>query len=68
VHYIAGMAHMELQQMPPALEYLRKAVALDPTRADFMVQFAKALTLALRNRDAQVVADRAMALSPKSPP
>ena len=66
-HYIAGMAHMELQQMPPALEYLRKAVALDPTRADFMVQFAKALTLALRNRDAKVVADRAMALSPKNP-
>ena len=67
VHYIAGMAHMELQQMPPALEYLRKAVTLDPTRADFMVQFAKALTRALRNRDAKVVADRAMALSPRNP-
>ena len=67
VHYIAGMATLELQQMPAALEYLRKAVVLDPARADFMVQFARALTLANRNRDAKVVADRAMTLSPKDP-
>ncbi|MFZ0869767.1 MAG: sulfotransferase [Rhodanobacter sp.] len=67
VHYLAGMATLELQQMPAALEYLRKAVVLDPTRVDFMVQFAKALTLANRNRDAKVVADRAMTLSPVDP-
>jgi tetratricopeptide (TPR) repeat protein len=67
VHYLAGTATLELQQMPAALEYLRKAVVLDPARVDFMVQFAKALTLANRNRDAKVVADRAMTLSPIDP-
>jgi len=67
VHYIAGMAALELQQMPVALEYLRKAVVLDPVQVDFMVQFANALTLANRNRDAKVVADRAMTLSPQDP-
>jgi tetratricopeptide (TPR) repeat protein len=66
-HYLAGIATLELQQMPAALEYLRKAVVLDPARVDFMVQFAKALTLANRNRDAKVVADRAMTLSPIDP-
>jgi tetratricopeptide (TPR) repeat protein len=67
VHYLAGMAALQLQQMPAALEYLRKAVVLDPARVDFMVQFAKALTLANRNRDAKIVADRAMTLSPIDP-
>ena len=66
-HYLAGMVTLELQQMPAALEYLRKAVVLDPARVDFMVQFAKALTLANRNRDAKVVADRAMTLSSIDP-
>jgi tetratricopeptide (TPR) repeat protein len=67
VHYLAGMATLELQQMPAALEYLRKAVVLDPARVDFMVSFAKALSLANRNRDAKVVADRATSLSPTDP-
>jgi tetratricopeptide (TPR) repeat protein len=66
-HYLAGMATLELQQMPAALEYLRRAVVLDPARVDFMVHFAKALTLAHKNRDAKVVADRAMTLSPIDP-
>ena len=64
-HHMMGMASLELQQMPAALEYLRKAAMLDPARADFMLHFARALTLAHRNRDAKVVADRAMALSPR---
>jgi len=64
-HYMAGMASLELQQMPEALEYLRKAAVLDPARTDFMAQFARALMLAQRNRDAKMVADRAMALSPQ---
>ena len=67
VNYIAGIAHMELQQMPQALEYLRRAEILEPTRADFAVQYAKALSATRRNRDAKVVADRAMALSSSDP-
>jgi tetratricopeptide (TPR) repeat protein len=63
-HYMAGIASLELQQMPAALEYLRKATVLDPARADFMVQFARALMLAHRNRDAKKIADRVIALSP----
>jgi len=58
---------MELQQMLPAMEHLNNAANLEPTRADFVAQFAKALALARRNRDAKVVADRALALSPNDP-
>ncbi|OOG59450.1 sulfotransferase [Rhodanobacter sp. C03] len=67
VNYIAGIAYMQLEQLPQALEYLRRAGILEPTRADFAVQYAKALCAARRNRDARVVADRAMALSPGDP-
>ncbi|MGH8158994.1 MAG: sulfotransferase [Rhodanobacter sp.] len=67
VYYIAGIANLELQQIPPALEYLHRASALEPTRADYAVQFAKALTIARRTRDAKVAADRVLALSPSDP-
>ena len=65
VHFMTGIAHMELQQIPQALDHLRKASTLDPARADYAAQLAKALALARKNRDARVVADQAMALAPK---
>lgn len=40
-NYLAGIAHMELQQMPTAVQYLRKATQLEPRRADFAVHYAK---------------------------
>ena len=67
IHYIAGIASMELKDMPAATEFLRRATLLEPTRADFAVQFAKALTLAHRNRDAKIAADRTLALASADP-
>jgi tetratricopeptide (TPR) repeat protein len=66
-HYVAGVSALELQQIPRALEMLRKATIVAPDNAKYAVRFAKALTVGLRNRDAAVAADRALALAPKDP-
>ena len=67
VCYITGVTFLELQQMPLALGFLHKAADLDPKRADIATQFAKALTLARRSREALEAADKAMALLPSDP-
>lgn len=67
IHYMAGVACLELHEPQAAVECLRKATMLEPNQVGFLVQYAKALTLASRNRDAKDVADRAMALSPRDP-
>lgn len=59
VHYIAGIASMELRDFPPAVEYLRRAAVLEPERADFAAHFAKVLARVGRNQEAKVTADRA---------
>jgi Tfp pilus assembly protein PilF len=64
VHFMVGVANMQLQQMPPALEHLLKATHLEPRRAEYAAQYAKALALTRRFREARLVADRAMTLSP----
>ncbi|MFS6779606.1 hypothetical protein, partial [Staphylococcus aureus] len=46
VHFMTGVAHMQMQyvqQMPKALEHLLKATQLEPRRADYAAQYAKAL-------------------------
>lgn len=67
IHYMAGIACLELEDLLPALDHLHQAETLEPTRSDFVVQYAKALSLARRNRDARVAADRALALAPRDP-
>ncbi|MFC5524384.1 tetratricopeptide repeat-containing sulfotransferase family protein [Rhodanobacter ginsengisoli] len=67
LHYMAGVAAMELQQMPKALAHLHQAADLDSGRVEFVTQFAKALTLGQMPREARLAADRAMALSPTDP-
>ncbi|MEP6897691.1 MAG: sulfotransferase [Rhodanobacter sp.] len=66
-HYIAGISALELQQIPRALEMLRKATIVRPDNAEYAVQLAKALTIGRRNRDAAVAADQALALAPRDP-
>jgi tetratricopeptide (TPR) repeat protein len=66
-NYIAGIASMELQQLAPALDCLRRATMIDPERADFAVHFAKALSLARRNGEAKTAADRARSRSAGNP-
>ncbi|MEO7199442.1 MAG: sulfotransferase [Dokdonella sp.] len=66
VHYIAGVAAMELGQMPKALSHLHQAADLDPGRVDILAQFAKALALVKMLPEARRAADRAMALLPNN--
>ena len=67
VHYIAGIANMELREFGPALMHLQRATMLEPGRVDFIAQFAKALVLSRKNRDAKLVADQAIKLVPTDP-
>jgi tetratricopeptide (TPR) repeat protein len=64
VHFMAGVAFLQMQQMPKALEHLLKATHIEPRHADYVAQYASALALARRLREARLVADRAMTLSP----
>lgn len=67
LHYMAGVAALELQQLPKALAHLHQAVDLAPKQVDFVTQFAKALALGQMRREARLAADRAMALLPTDP-
>ncbi len=68
VHHMAGVACMQSRQMPQALEHLLKTTHLEPRRADYVAQYAKALALTRRLREARLVADRAMTLAPADAP
>ncbi|KZC15822.1 sulfotransferase [Rhodanobacter sp. FW510-R12] len=67
VHFMAGVACMQMQELPLALDHLRGATRLEPGRADFLAQYAKALVLVRRMREARLVADEAMGCSPADP-
>ena len=67
VYSIAGMTCLELQQLPQAVAYLRKATELDSSRADFATMLAKALLSSHLPGQARLEADRAMALKPQDP-
>lgn len=64
LHFMAGIADMQLGELPQALVRLKKATHLAPRRADYVAQYAKALGLLQRTREARLVADRAMTLAP----
>jgi len=67
VSYITGVTFLELDEMPLALGFLHKAVDLAPLHAEYATQFAKALTMVRRSREALQAADKAMALHPADP-
>jgi tetratricopeptide (TPR) repeat protein len=62
VNFVAGVALLELKQIPAALTHLRRATALNPQRADYAVQMARVLIMARAFREARHYADKAMAL------
>lgn len=66
-HFFAGIASLELQQLPQALAHLDAASRLFPDRADFATQYARALVMTRQLGDARRAADRALALSPDHP-
>ena len=62
VHFIAGVAALQLQQMPLALGHLQRATQYSPERADYLAQYARALAMAHRLREAVKIADEAAKL------
>jgi tetratricopeptide (TPR) repeat protein len=62
VHYIAGVAALQMQQLPLALGHLQRASNYSPHRADYLAQYARALAVAFRMREALRVADAALKL------
>jgi tetratricopeptide (TPR) repeat protein len=61
-HYIAGVAALQLQQLPLALGHLQRAAGYSPDRVDYLAQYARALAMAFRMQEALQVADAAMRL------
>ena len=66
-HFFAGIASVELQQLPQALEHLHAATRLFPGRADFATQHAMALAMSQQLSNVRAAADRAFALLPDHP-
>jgi Flp pilus assembly protein TadD len=62
VHFFAGIAHIESRQLPQAQQHLAEASRLAPHRPDYATQYARALSLDRRMREAVEAADRAMRL------
>lgn len=67
LYFMSGVAHMELNRLREALEYLRRATVLEPDNARFAVQRARALCIARLNVEARAEANRAQALGLADP-
>ncbi len=67
VHFIAGVAALELRRLPQALGHLQRAVAMNGQRADYLVYLAKGLAQSGDFQAAARAADRAMAMQPEDP-
>lgn len=64
VHFVAGVAAMELGQMPAAVVHLRRATQLSPGRADYATQMARLLVSLRAFQEAHSYADQAVRLEP----
>ena len=58
---------MEQGQFASALQHLRQAVVLEPSRVHYLAQLANALSIAQQIDEARLCADRAMELTPRDP-
>lgn len=63
VHFIAGVAGLQLHQFPQALKHLNLAAKISPERVDYLAQYARGLAMTNLMKEALNVADKAMALS-----
>jgi tetratricopeptide (TPR) repeat protein len=64
VAFVAGVAALQMNQLPLAVACLKRSVELNPTRPDYLAQFARALAQSSHVREAGEVAARAVALNP----
>lgn len=67
VHFVAGVAALQMGMLPAALGHLETSVRLNPSRPDYAAQWARALSSAAMTREALEVAQRALAQGPKDP-
>lgn len=67
VHFVAGVAALQLGQVPLALELLKGATRLNASRADYWAQLARAYSQTRSTKDAVAAAERAMALESEDP-
>lgn len=67
VNFVAGVAALHLEQPPLASELLKRAVEMNPSRPDYLAQYARALSVGRFMKEAVEHADRAMALKPTDP-
>jgi predicted Zn-dependent protease with MMP-like domain len=67
LHFLAGVASLELDSTVDALRWLEKACELDPDDAEFRARLAEALFRACRFEDAEREARRAVTAEPGLP-
>jgi tetratricopeptide (TPR) repeat protein len=67
VHFVAGVAALQLQLMHDAIPLLKRATVLNPQRADYFAQLARAFATARLLDDACQAAEAAFSLSPEDP-
>ena len=61
VHYIAGVAALQMQQLDRAIGHLRQAADQGTGHPEYLAQYARALSMAHRHAEAVAAADRALA-------
>lgn len=67
VHFVAGVAALELGKIKDAFRNLLQATQLSPGRPDYLAQWARVLMMSHMQRESIEQADRAMALKPADP-
>jgi tetratricopeptide (TPR) repeat protein len=64
LHYLSGVASLELQQLPMAVKHLGYAAELEPRNGNYAAQFARSLLSLRMTKEALTTAHRTMALAP----
>jgi tetratricopeptide (TPR) repeat protein len=67
VHFVLGVAALQLRDMRVAFDHLAQAARLNPSRADYAAQWARALASAHFTKEALAEAERGLRLEPGDP-
>lgn len=65
LHYLAGLAHLEMKSVPMALRHLHRAARLRPDDPDYLAQYARAFSMARLIRESLEVAELALTKRPE---
>jgi tetratricopeptide (TPR) repeat protein len=64
-HFLLGVISSQVNRYGNAVEFIEKAVSLDPDRAEYHAQHGRCLAMLKRDREAVAAASRALALEPE---